>query len=188
MPYFSDQEARSIIRDAYAQVRSDGAAVAETFYAPGELAAVPRDAVVLALGVGHPVRHAALESGESVLDLGCGAGIDTLLAACAVGPSGRAIGLDMTAEMVARARRNADAAGLGHVEIREGLIEDVPLPDASVDVVVSNGVLNLSTRKSRVLAESLRVLRPGGRVAIADLVLIDALPEDVLKSPAAVAG
>lgn len=188
MPYFSDQEARSIIRDAYSQVRSDGAAVAEAFYPPDELAAIPREAVALALGVGHPVRHAALASGESVVDLGCGAGIDTLLAASAVGPTGRVIGLDMTPEMVARARRNAEAAGFGQVEIQEGLIEDLPLPDASVDVVVSNGVLNLATRKSRVLAESLRVLRPGGRVAIADLVLIDALPEDVLRSPAAVAG
>jgi arsenite methyltransferase len=188
MPYFSDQDNRSIIRDAYSQVRSDGAAVAEAFYPPDELAAMPREAVALALGVGHPVRHAALASGKSVLDLGCGAGIDTLLAAAAVGPTGRVIGLDMTPEMVTRARRNAAAAGFGHVEIQEGLIEDLPLPDASVDVVVSNGVLNLSTRKSRVLAESLRVLRPGGRVAIADLVLIDALPEDVLKSPAAVAG
>jgi ubiquinone/menaquinone biosynthesis C-methylase UbiE len=90
--------------------------------------------------------------------------------------------------MVARARRNAAAAAPDNVEIRQGLIEQLPLPDASVDVVVSNGVLNLSTRKSRVLAESFRVLRPGGRISIADLVLDEALPEDVLKSPAALAG
>jgi ubiquinone/menaquinone biosynthesis C-methylase UbiE len=90
--------------------------------------------------------------------------------------------------MVARARGNAEAAGLANVEIREGMIEALPLSDASVDVAISNGVLNLSTRKSRVLAETLRVLRPGGRVAIADLVLDEALPEDVLKSPAALAG
>ncbi len=188
MPYFSDQEARSLIRDTYTQVRSDGAAVAEAFYAPDELTLLPREAVALALGVGHPVRHAALHPGESVLDLGCGAGIDTLLAASAVGPAGRVVGLDMTPEMVERARRNAAAAGFGHVEIQEGLIEELPLPDTSVDVVISNGVLNLSTRKSRVLAEALRILRPGGRVAIADLVLTEALPEDVLKSPAALAG
>jgi ubiquinone/menaquinone biosynthesis C-methylase UbiE len=94
----------------------------------------------------------------------------------------------MTPEMVARARRNAAAAGLGNVEVREGLIEAIPLPDACVDVAVSNGVLNLSTRKSRVLAETLRVLKPGGRLAFADLVLNGALPEDVLKSPAALAG
>jgi arsenite methyltransferase len=188
MPYFDDREARSIIRDTYAQVRSDGTAVAEAFYAPDELAGVPRGAVALALGVGHPVQYAALNPGESVLDLGCGAGIDTLLAAAAVGPSGRVVGLDMTPEMVARARRNAAAAGFAHVEIHEGLIEQIPLPDGSIDVVISNGVLNLSTRKSRVLAETLRVLRPGGRVAITDLVLTEAMPEAVLKSPAALAG
>jgi ubiquinone/menaquinone biosynthesis C-methylase UbiE len=96
------------------------------------------------------------------------------------------IGLDMTPEMVERARRNAAAAA--NVEIRQGEIEEIPLPDASVDVIVSNGVLNLSTRKSRVLAESFRVLRPGGRISITDLVLEEALPEDVLKSPAALAG
>jgi ubiquinone/menaquinone biosynthesis C-methylase UbiE len=123
-----------------------------------------------------------------VLDLGCGAGIDTLLAARAVGPTGRTIGLDMTPEMCERARRHAATAGLANVEIREGLIEAIPLADASVDVVVSNGVLNLSTRKSRVLAETVRVLRPGGRVAIADLVLDEALPEEVLRSPAALSG
>jgi arsenite methyltransferase len=188
MPYFGDQDARAIIRDTYTHVRSSGTAVAEAFYAQAELAAVPAEAVALALGVGHPVRHAALEPGEFVLDLGCGAGIDTLLAASEVGPAGRVVGLDMTPEMVDRARRNAAVAGFGHVEIHAGLIEELPLPDESVDVVISNGVLNLSTRKSRVLAEALRVLRPGGRVAIADLVLTDALPEDVLKSPAALAG
>jgi len=134
------------------------------------------------------VRHAALQPGEVVLDLGCGAGIDTLLAARSVGPAGRAIGLDMTPEMVERARRNAAASAFENVEIREGLIEALPLRDASVDVVISNGVLNLSTRKSRVLAEAFRVLRPGGRVAIADLVIDEKLPENVLKSPAALAG
>lgn len=188
MAYFHDHEARSIIRDTYAQVRSDGAAVAEAFYAPDELTALPGEAVALALGVGHPVRSAAIRRGEFVLDLGCGAGIDTLLAAAASGRNGRVVGIDMTPEMVERARRNAAAAGFGHVEIRQGLIEELPLPDGSVDVVISNGVLNLSTRKSRVLAETLRVLRPGGRTAITDLVLTEALPADVLKSPAALAG
>src|SRR5262245_42064539 len=188
MAQFSDEQARSIILPAYGRVGSDGAAVASAFYSREELEALPAGAVHLALGVGHPVRHAALRPGESVLDLGCGAGIDTLLAARAVGPEGRAIGLDMTPEMVERARRNATDAALPNVEILEGVIEDIPLPDASIDVVVSNGVLNLSTRKSRVLAEAFRVLRPGGRLAIVDLVLEEALPEDVLKSPAALAG
>jgi ubiquinone/menaquinone biosynthesis C-methylase UbiE len=188
MSYFREDEARSVIRETYGQVQSAGCAVAEAFYSHDELRALPRETVELALGVGHPVRHAALRPGEVVLDLGCGAGIDTLLAARQVGPAGRAIGLDMTPEMVGRARRNAEAAALENVEIHEGLMEALPLRDASVDVVISNGVLNLSTRKSRVLAEAVRVLRPGGRIAIVDLVLDEALPADVLKSPAALAG
>jgi SAM-dependent methyltransferase len=188
MAHFSDDQAREIIRETYGQVSPHGPAVAETFYAPQELAGLPREAVEFALGVANPGRHANFRPGENVLDLGCGAGIDTLLAARAVGRSGSVIGVDMTPEMVARARKNAAAAGVDNVEIRQGLIEELPLSDESVDVVISNGVLNLSTRKSRVLAEALRVLRPGGRVAITDLALTDALPEEVLRSPAALAG
>jgi arsenite methyltransferase len=188
MAYFSDDQAREIIRETYGQLRSKSPAVAEAFYAPEELAGLPREAVEFALGVANPVHHANLRPGEVVLDLGCGGGIDTLLAARAVGSTGTAIGVDMTPEMVARARGNAAAANLSNVEIREGLIEELPISDESVDVVISNGVLNLSIRKSRVLAEILRVLRPGGRVIISDLVLTEALPEDVLKSPAALAG
>jgi arsenite methyltransferase len=188
MAHFRDDDARAIIRETYGQVRSEATAVAAAFYPPEELSALPPPAVALALGVGHPVRHAALREGEVVLDLGCGAGIDTLLAARAVGTRGRVIGLDMTPEMIARARRHAAEAGLANVEVRQAVMEEIPLSDSSVDVVISNGVLNLSTRKSRVLAEARRVLRPGGRICIADLVLEDALPEDVLKSPAALAG
>jgi SAM-dependent methyltransferase len=188
MPYFRDDEAQAIIRDAYGQVRSTSAVIAELFYAPEELAALPREAVLLALGVGNPISQAALREGETVLDLGCGAGIDTLLAARAVGPAGKAIGLDMTPEMVARAKRNAEAAQLSNVAVQQGQIESLPMPDASVDVVISNGVLNLSMRKSRVLAETWRVLRPGGRLSITDLVLAEALPQEVLESPAALAG
>src|SRR5262245_27387071 len=188
MPHFRDEDARAIIRETYGHVRSDGSAVAETFYPPEDLEALPCEVVALALGVGHPVRHAALARGETVLDLGCGAGIDTLLAARRVGREGRAIGLDMTPQMVERAQRNASEAQLPQAEARHGLMEEIPLPDASVDVVISNGVLNLSTRKSRVLAEAIRVLRPGGRICIADFVIEEALPQDVLKSPAALAG
>jgi SAM-dependent methyltransferase len=188
MAHFNDGQAREIIRETYGHLSSHGPAVAEAFYAPAELAGLPREAVEFALGVANPVRHANLQPGEVVLDLGCGAGIDTLLAARAVGSTGTAIGVDMTPEMVERARANAASAGLSNVEIRQALIEELPLSDESVDVVISNGVLNLSMRKSRVLAETLRVLRPGGRVAISDLVLTEALPEEVLKSPAALAG
>jgi SAM-dependent methyltransferase len=188
MAHFNDDQAREIIRETYGHLSSHGPAVAEAFYAPEELAELPRGAVEFALGVANPVRHANLRPGEDVLDLGCGAGIDTLLAARAVGSTGTAIGVDMTPEMVARARENAAAAGLSNVEIRQGLIEELPLSDESVDVVISNGVLNLSMRKSRVLAETLRVLRPGGRIVISDLVLTEALPEEVLRSPAALAG
>ena len=188
MRYFSEADARSIIREAYARVRSEAADVAEALYSADELARLPQNAVVLALGVGHPVRHAGLRPGETVLDLGCGAGIDSLLAALAVGPTGTVIGLDMTPEMLDRARMNAVSLGIPHVEFREGFLEAIPLDDASVDVVIGNGVLNLSTRQSRALAETMRVLRPAGRVAIADLVVTEALPETVLKSPAALAG
>ena len=188
MGYFTDEDARTFVREAYGQVASTSAAVAESLYEPRELAPLPRATVALALGVGNPLRRAALRPGEVVLDLGCGAGIDTLLAAVAVGPTGRVVGLDMTKEMLERARRHAAEMGATNVEIVEGLMEAIPLPDASVDVIVSNGVLNLSTRKSRALAEMTRVLRPGGRVAIADLVMAEKLPEAVLKSPAAWAG
>jgi SAM-dependent methyltransferase len=188
LAHFAPDDARAIIRHAYAAAATDTATVAEALYSAEELAGLPAGAIHLALGVGNPVRHAGLLPGQVVLDVGCGAGIDTLLAARAVGHSGRVIGIDMTPAMVERTSRHAAAMKLDNVEAREALMEELPLPDASVDVVVSNGVLNLSTRKSRALAEMLRVLRPDGRLALADLVLTEPLPEATLRSaPALVA-
>jgi SAM-dependent methyltransferase len=187
MPYFTDADARTIIRTTYEAAGGADGAVAASLYDPDELADLPEDAVLRAFGVGHPVRHAGLRPGDVVLDVGCGAGIDTLLAARRVTPTGRVFAFDMTPAMVERARANARAAGCGHVEVHEGLMEALPFPDASVDVVVSNGTLNLSTRKSRALAEMHRVLRPGGRIALADLVLAEALPEVIVKNPTALA-
>jgi arsenite methyltransferase len=187
MPYFTDADARTIIRSTYEAASGDDGAVAEALYTPDELAGLPRDAVLRAFGVGNPVRHATIRPGDVVLDLGCGAGIDTLLAARRVTRAGRVVALDMTPVVVERARANARAAGFDHVEVYEGLMESLPFPDASIDAVISNGVLNLSTRKSRSLAEMHRVLRPGGQIALADLVIAEALPEELLKNPIALA-
>jgi SAM-dependent methyltransferase len=187
MAYFTETEARTIIQGAYGQDLRGSGTVAERLYMPEELEGLPKAAVEMALGVGHPVRQARLRPGEVVLDVGCGAGIDTLLAARLVGPDGHVIGLDMTRVMVERTRQHAAMAGFGWVEAREGLMEAIPLADDEVDVVVTNGALNLSTRKSRALAEMFRVLRPAGRLALADLVVTEALPEDVLRSAPALA-
>jgi arsenite methyltransferase len=140
-----------------------------------ERASLPDAAVLASLGCGNPTAVAELTDGETVLDLGSGGGIDVLLSARRVGPTGFAYGLDMTDEMLELARRNAAEAGAGNVEFLKGRIESIPLPDASVDVVISNCVINLSTDKAAVLAEIARVLRPGGRMGVSDVVADDDL-------------
>ena len=142
-------------------------------YAAGDLAELPAEAVAGSIGCANPVALARLEAGEDVLDLGSGGGIDVLLSARRVGPTGRVYGVDMTAEMLALARENQARAGVTNVEFLEGRIEAVPLPDASVDVVLSNCVINLSVDKPAVFAEAHRVLRAGGRLAVADVVADD---------------
>ena len=183
-------EIKEVVRKAYAGIEAGaGRPAAQRLYSDAELGALPPSAVDWALGVGNPVRHAALQPGETVLDVGCGAGIDTILAARAVGPMGRAIGLDLLEEMCERARGHARDAGVAEwTEFVRGEMEDIPLPDASVDVVTSNGVINLSPRKSRVLAEIRRVLRPGGRLSVADLTVNDELPTELQTNDAAWAG
>ena len=183
-------EIRGVVARAYAAIPSGGGKeVINRFYDSDELADLPDAAIVWALGVGNPVRHAELARGEVVLDVGCGAGIDTILAARHVGPSGRVIGLDMLDEMCWRAHAAAHTAGVaGCTEFKRGEMEAIPLRDESVDVVISNGVLNLSPRKTRALAEVHRVLRPGGRLCVADLTVEDDLPPEVLTSESAWAG
>jgi arsenite methyltransferase len=182
-------ELKEQVREAYRNVDASTAAVACKLYDPDELAQVPASAVNRALGVGNHLRFADIEPGQTVLDIGCGAGIDTILAARRVGPSGRVIGLDFLPEMLERTEGAAAEADLDNVDTLEGEMEAIPLPDASVDRVISNGVINLSPRKARVLAECARVLRPGGRFWASDLTIVeDELPPEVLTHPAAWAG
>lgn len=183
-------DVRERVRVAYEAIPTGaGRSMAARFYSAAELDSVPASAIDWALGVGNPVRHANLTPGETVLDVGSGAGIDTILAARRVGPAGHVTGVDLLAVMCERARSAAATAGVASwCAFENAPMEALPLTDASVDVVISNGALNLSPRKSRAIAEIFRVLRPGGRLCMCDLTVNDELPPEVLTSDAAWAG
>ncbi len=156
--------------------------ITSNLYGDAEMGLIPEKAVLASLGCGNPTALIDLKSGQTVLDLGSGGGIDVLLSARRVGPFGKAYGLDMTDDMLALARENQRKAGATNVEFLKGEIENIPLPDNSVDVIISNCVINLSPDKSRVLREAFRVLRPGGRFAVSDVVVRGEVPDEVRQS------
>src|SRR5262245_20123587 len=182
-------ELDSLVRDSYAAIDSSSEAVAYKIYSQDELAQVPRSAIAGALGVANHLSIAEIEAGETILDVGSGAGIDSVLAARRTGPTGRVIALDFLPEMLERTAAAAQEAGLANIETLEAEMEAIPLADESVDHVISNGVINLSARKRRVLAECARVLRPGGKLSLSDLTVGDEeLPPEILVHPATWAG